>query len=126
MSSSVSRYSRAMQATAWILDPRHRTLRLTCDMPARTSAFAAIRDLAQRDFGIALGLPIGARALDSAPELLFVAPAWAGRKDIISLSELASTDERGFALYIDAMLGGWCPPTRDLDVFSFGDTPELA
>ncbi|HEU4535511.1 MAG TPA: ASCH domain-containing protein [Polyangiaceae bacterium] len=31
-----------------------------------------------------------------------------------------------FDAYTDLLLGGWTPPTRDLDVFAFGDSPALA
>jgi len=73
-----------------------------------------------------LGAPIGVRGLDGAPELLFVLPSGGEQRAWMPLSDFASTDEPGFALYVTAMLGGWSPPTRALDVFHFGNTPELA
>jgi len=64
--------------------------------------------------------------LDAAPEFLFLVPGGGARQDFTPLGELARTDARGFAFYIEVMLGGWSPPTHDLDVFYFGDTTELA
>jgi uncharacterized protein YhfF len=115
-----------MQGTAWILDLTHRTRRLDFDVPPGTRALAAGTEAVRRELGIALDTPIGLRALDAAPELLFVMPR-AGQGDgWIALSELAAGDERGFALYVEAMLGGWSPPRGKLDVFHFGDGPAMA
>lgn len=59
-----------------------------------------------------------------APEFLFllprVVPEWA------RLPEWAPEDDRGFGLYVASMLGGWEPPTRAMDIFYFGDGPEIA
>ena len=37
-----------------------------------------------------------------------------------------SADDALWQLYVTCMLGGWQPPTRQLDVWSFGDSPEMA
>jgi uncharacterized protein YhfF len=115
-----------MRATAWILDVAHRATRLECDVPAGRRALAAIEEAAEHELGITLGLPLGVRAIDTAPEMLFLVPLGARRPDWQPFVSFAAADERGFALYVDAMLGGWSPPTRALDVFQFGNTPELA
>lgn len=115
-----------MRATTWILDLGHRVRRLECDVPAGMRALVAVRQAAPRDLAESLPLPLGARALDTAPELLFLVPRRGQGPGWMPLSELAAADARGFALYVEAMLGGWPPPTRELDVFHFGDTPELA
>jgi uncharacterized protein YhfF len=66
------------------------------------------------------------RTPETTPEFLFLVPLGGQQRSWPSLAQLAATDDRGFALYVDAMLGGWTPPTRALDVFHFGNTPELA
>jgi uncharacterized protein YhfF len=89
-------------------------------------ALAAAKPAAQQGLGVALGVPLGARALDTAPELLFLLPRGGEGPGWLPLRDFAPADPRGFALYVEAMLGGWSPPTHDLDVFHFGNTPELA
>ncbi len=42
------------------------------------------------------------------------------------LREVVATDDTGWHAYVELMLGGWAPPTRELDVWSFGDRPEMA
>lgn len=114
-----------MQATAWILDVNHRMRRLSCVVPPDTRPLVAVQDAAQRELGITLGGPLGMRdATGAAPELLFLVPrvvvGWE------PLCEWGPADDRGFHLYVASLLGGWEPPTRALDVFFFGDGPELA
>jgi uncharacterized protein YhfF len=38
----------------------------------------------------------------------------------------AAADDALWSLYVDGMLGGWAPPTRAVDVWSFGNAPEMA
>ena len=120
----------SMRATAWVLDIVHRVRRVECDVPAGTRALVAIRRAAQRVLAQLgdrpLDDPVGVRTLDGDPEFLFLVSSRGEGTGWMTLSELAAGDERGFSLYIDAMLGGWRPPTRDLDVFYFGNTPEMA
>jgi uncharacterized protein YhfF len=114
-----------MQATAWILDVTHRARRLSCAVPRGARPLAAVQEAAQRELGAAIGGPLGMSGdLDAAPELLFLVPRAA--VDWEPLREWGPADERGFRLYVASMLGGWEPPTRALDVFYFGDGPELA
>ncbi len=114
-----------MQATSWVLDVAHRARRLSCDVPPGGRALDAAHELIQRSLGLSLGDPLGVRGLDAAPELLFLhhrpgeGPGWE------PLATWAQ-DDAAFGLYVEAMLGGWTPPTRELDVFFFGDSPELA
>jgi uncharacterized protein YhfF len=115
-----------MQATVWIFDLTHRARRFVWDVPSGTRALVAVRDAAQRELRLELDLPLGVRGPDGAPELLFLLSRAGGGPDWTPLREIAASDERGLGFYIDAMLGGWTPPTRDLDVFAFGDGPALA
>jgi uncharacterized protein YhfF len=115
-----------MQATAWILDVAHRARRLVCEVPQGMRALEAVEDEIQRALGVKPFVPLGVRAADTAPELLYLVPAGGVRTDFTLLPAWARDDQRGFAFYVEAMLGGWTPPTLDLDVFYFGDGPELA
>ncbi len=42
------------------------------------------------------------------------------------LREVVATDDTIWELYVELLLGGWAPPTRSLDVWFFGDRPEMA
>jgi uncharacterized protein YhfF len=115
-----------MQATVWILDVTHRARRLDVPVPDGTRPLVAVQDHLREALELDLRLPVGLRALDRAPELLFVLPRAGEGDGWVPLREWAAADERGFSLYVESMLGGWQPPTRALDAFYFGNTPELA
>ena len=115
-----------MQATVWILDVAHRAQRLVCKVPPGMRALEAVEHELQRALGATPFVPLGVRAADTAPELLYLVPAGGVRTDFTPLPVWARNDECGFGFYVEAMLGGWTPPTLDLDVFYFGDGPELA
>jgi uncharacterized protein YhfF len=114
-----------MQATAVVLDVTHRARRVSCAVPPDSRPLAALQEAAQLELGIAVGWPVG---MSGAPgeqqEFLFLVPRAIEKWD--PLTEWAPADERGFRLYVASMLGGWEPPKRAVDVFYFGDGPELA
>ncbi|HEU4868209.1 MAG TPA: ASCH domain-containing protein [Actinomycetota bacterium] len=114
-----------MEASALVLDVTHRARRFSCAVPPDSRPLAALQEAAQLELGTALGLPLGmSDAAGAAPEFLFLLP-----RDIEGwepLREWASVDDPGFRLYVGSMLGGWEPPTRAMDVFYFGDGPEMA
>lgn len=89
-------------------------------MRALEAAFAAR--------GLPLPAPAGSRArADGGRDFAFViervpAPAGMAWRPI---RELAN-DEDVWSLYIDVVLGGYVPPTRAVDVWSFGNTPAMA
>lgn len=114
-----------MRATALVLDRGHRGRRVECEVSAGVRPLAALTD-AIRAAGIELdfGGPIGVRSGESA-RFLFVLP-WPGEGDLWRPLPEWARDEGAWRLYVDAMLGGWEPPTRELDVFFFGDGPPLA
>ncbi len=114
-----------MQASGLILDVTHRARRVSCEVHRDSRPLAALQEAAQLDLGIPLGLPVGmSDAAGAALEFLFLLPrVIAGWEP---LREWAPVDDEGFRLYVASMLGGWEPPTRELDVFYFGDGPELA
>lgn len=78
--------------------------------------------------GLTLPPPVGSRpAADGGRDLVFVldrvpAPpglAWRPLREV-------SGDDDLWSLYVTCALGGWEPPSRALDVWSFGDGPEMA
>lgn len=113
-----------MQATGLILDVTHRARRVTCDVSAGTRPLTALKEIAEAALGVSVGSPLGISVAGAAPEFLFLVPhevaEWA------PLRRWAQDDAEGFRLYVTSMLAGWEPPTRELDVFYFGDGPELA
>jgi uncharacterized protein YhfF len=78
--------------------------------------------------GVTLPPPAGSRARhDAGRDFAFVldrVPAPAG----LTWRPLpeASADDDLWRLYVQTMLGGWEPPARTVDVWSFGDQPEMA
>ena len=75
--------------------------------------------------GVTLPPPAGSRARDDGGrDFVFVMDRVAG-VDWRPL-RAASTDDRLWHLYVHAMLGGWEPPSRAVDVWSFGNQPEMA
>lgn len=80
--------------------------------------------------GVTLPSPAGSRARpDGGRDFAFVvdrsatAPAsglcWRPLREV-------SADDGLWELYVALMLGGFAPPTRTVDVWSFGDRPEMA
>lgn len=115
-----------MRATIWLLDVTHRARRLTCEVPPGARPMVAMEDAVERELGVAAGVSVGARNLETAPEGMFLLPRAGTGDGWAALPAWAADDERGFDLYVEVMLGGWSPPTRALDVFAFGNNPALA
>jgi len=78
--------------------------------------------------GLALPAPAGSRAgQNGGRDFAFVidavpAPAGFAWRPLRE----ASSDGALWQLYVELMLGGWPPPTRTVDVWSFGNQPEMA
>jgi uncharacterized protein YhfF len=51
---------------------------------------------------------------------------WEPLSRALSLTAPTGLDRWLWTMYVECMLGGWEPPSRELDVFSFGSTPEQA
>jgi uncharacterized protein YhfF len=80
--------------------------------------------------GLTLPFPAGSRArVDGrGRDFAFVterADAPAGTSWRL-LRDAVAADDTIWDLYVHLMLGGWTPPTRALDVWSFGNRPEMA
>jgi uncharacterized protein YhfF len=80
--------------------------------------------------GLALPAPAGSRARPDGAgrDFAFVIDRVDAPKGLEwrSLRDVVATDDEAWGLYVELMLGGWPPPTRALDVWSFGDRPEMA
>lgn len=123
-----------MRANALILDVTHRCLLVDGGLPAIEVAagrrpLAALQEELARELGIELSVPLGRR--EGGDEVWFVflvaaPPAASSRFVPLRRWALHAALAPAWALYVDAMLGGWEPPTRELEVFFFGDTPTLA
>jgi uncharacterized protein YhfF len=99
-----------VKATALVLDVAHRGRALTIDVPEGKRPLAALA----RD-----SWPLGHRLTEGH--------AWFAYVETPKQESRAWTQDTAlWKLYIEAVLGGWEPPTRDFDVFAFGSTPEQA
>jgi len=113
-------YDEGMTVMALVLDVAHRGKCFACEPPAGARALAAVKAAVRAASGVDLAGPYGTHDGD----FVFVAPG-AGGGAWPRVGEW-SVDERAWRLYVDGMLGGWQPPSRFIDVFHFGGTPEAA
>ncbi len=80
--------------------------------------------------GVTLPAPSGSRARSDGQgrDFAFVIDRIAApdRMTWRPLAEVLAAHDAIWELYVELMLGGWLPSTRALDVWSFGDEPEMA
>src|ERR1043165_7342411 len=114
-----------MHATAWILDVAHRARRLVCEVPPGMRALVSAHECIGRELALSLGDPLGVGGGEAAPAFMFLHPTRGEGPGWEPFGTWAREDA-AFRLYVEAMLGGWEPPTREIDIFYFGDSPELA
>ena len=123
-------------ARALILDVGHRFLALkgadgTWQPPAITPRLgerplAQLKNFLLERIGLVLPHPSGGRPSEAPDDFAFILPPgervtfanvrWFALRE---LGQLRTFDGL-WSLYVDAILGGWEPPTPDLDVFHFG------
>src|SRR5262245_47915254 len=115
---------------ALVLDRTHRVLcngtALPEIAPAERPMLACTRHFAAR--GLALPPPIGSRArADGGRDFAFLVDGTATPAGMTwrPLRDVAS-DDAIWSLYTELVLGGYAPPARTLDVWSFGNEPEMA
>ena len=99
-----------MRATALVLDVVHRGRALMVDVPDGKRPLAALGRASW---------PLGQRVTEGNAWFAFV-------EEAKQPDRTWTQDTALWKLYVDAVLGGWEPPTRDFDVFYFGSTPEQA
>lgn len=114
-----------MQATVWILDVAHRARRLVCEVPPATRALVSAHERIGRELALSLGDPLGVGGTEAAPAFMFLHPA-RGEGPGWEPFGIWAREDAAFRLHVEAMLGGWEPPTREVEIFYFGDSPELA
>lgn len=73
---------------------------------------------------IALPAPAGSRACDGGRDFAFVVDRTAAPTAV--WRPIRECNDATWQLYIELMLGGYEPPTRTVDVWSFGNRPEMA
>ena len=77
--------------------------------------------------GVTLPAPAGSRARGDGRgrDFVFVTERFAAPPGM-DWRPLREADDEAWALYVHCMLGGWEPPVRAVDVWSFGNDPEMA
>jgi uncharacterized protein YhfF len=117
---------------ALILDRTHRVLVDTArdrppDVPLASARPLLDVDAAFSAQGMKLPLPAGSRPAMFGRDFAFVTEKCdppAGMR--WSVLRALTHDDVVWRLYVDLMLGGYEPPTRAVDVWSFGNEPEMA
>jgi uncharacterized protein YhfF len=95
------------------------------DVPAEERPLVALAAAAQHELGRAPGVPLGYRVVGGDAWCVVVGPAPRGGA-LVPLRTWAAEQPAAWRVYVDTMLGGWEPPTTELDVFYFGNEPQLA
>lgn len=77
--------------------------------------------------GVTLPAPAGSRARGDGRgrDFVFVTERFAAPAGM-DWRPLREADDDVWGLYVHCMLGGWEPPVRSVDVWSFGNEPEMA
>lgn len=127
--------TRPSRAIALVLDTEHCALLVDAalfaiDVPADQQALPALRAAAARNLGVDLGVVLGRRLVAGDAWFVFVVCGLTPR-DSGALVPLRTWSQDpalagAWEVYVDAMLGGWEPPTRELDAFYFGGDPAIA
>lgn len=113
-----------------VLDRTHHVLLVDATLP--DVALTGARPLVDVEThfaarGLKLPMPVGSRAIAPAParDFAFVVQ----RVDVPGMTwkplREVTSDDTIWHLYVALLLGGWEPPTRDVDVWAFGNQPEM-
>jgi len=119
-----------MRAHAILLDVTHRLLLrngapFAVDVPPGVRPLQALEAGAQAQLGRGLGVSLGCRITGDDAWFVFVDAGWTGG-ELVPLRRWSGSLATPWSVYVDAMLGGWQPPTTELEVFFFGNEPGLA
>jgi len=119
-----------MHAHAVLLDVTHRLLLIdgtpfAVEVPPGTRPLSALETAARNQLGRELNVPLGRHLAGDDAWFGFVDPTLAAG-ELVPLRTWAAERAAPWTLYVDGMLGGWHPPTTDLEIFCFGNEPRLA
>lgn len=119
-----------MRAHAVLLDVTHRLLLIngapfSVDVPAGERPLHALEVAARNQLGRELPVVLGYRLVGEDAWFAYVDDTLT-TGELVPLRIWSAELPAPWALYIDGMLGGWRPPTTELDVFFFGNEPRLA
>ncbi|HEY0477851.1 MAG TPA: ASCH domain-containing protein [Kofleriaceae bacterium] len=123
-----------MRAHAVLLDVTHRLLLrggapFAVEVPRGGRPLQALEAAAGEQLGRELGVSLGGRVAGDDAWFVYVDSTRGGDGaggEWVALGRWAAEHAGPWALYVDAMLGGWWPPTTELEVFYFGNEPKLA
>jgi uncharacterized protein YhfF len=119
-----------MRAHAVLLDVTHRLLLIngapfSVDVPAGERPLHALEVAAQSQLGRELPVVLGYWMAGTDAWFVFVDDTLT-TGELVPLRIWAAELAGPWAVYVEGMLGGWRPPTTELDVFFFGNQPRLA
>lgn len=119
-----------MRAHAVLLDVTHRLLLIegapfAVDVPPGTRPLHALETAARNKLGRELRVPLGHHLSDDEAWFVFVDTTLT-TGGLVPLRTWATQLATPWNLYMAGMLGGWHPPTTELEVFFFGNEPQLA
>jgi uncharacterized protein YhfF len=124
-----------MRAHAVLLDATHRLFVIdgapfAVDVPAGERPLQALEVAAQTRLGRELPVPLGRHIAGDDAWFAFVDDTLAANQptggELVPLRTWAPRHAAPWTLYVEGLLGGWRPPTTELDVFYFGNEPRLA
>lgn len=121
-----------MRAHAVLLDVTHRLLLrdgapFAVEVPAGMRPLAALEAAVEHQLGCALRVALGGLRDGDDAWFAFVEPGLgAAQGELVPLRAWAARLATPWAVYVEALLGGWRPPTTELEVFFFGNEPRLA
>jgi uncharacterized protein YhfF len=119
-----------MRAHAVLLDLQHRLLLIdgapfSVDVPAGTRPLQALEAAAEARLGRPLPVSLGRYIAGDDAWFAFVDHTLTAG-ELVPLRIWAAKFAGPWTLYVEGMLGGWQPPTTELEVFCFGNEPTLA
>ncbi|HSS01117.1 MAG TPA: ASCH domain-containing protein [Kofleriaceae bacterium] len=119
-----------MRAHAVVLDVTHRSLIVdgapfAVDVPAGERPLRALERAAPGALGRELGFPLAQRVDRDDAWFAFVDDELT-TGDLVPLATWAAQGGGPWAVYVEGMLGGWQPPTTQLEAWCFGNEPRIA
>jgi uncharacterized protein YhfF len=119
-----------MRAHAVLLDLTHRLLMVegapfAVDVPAHQRPLQALEMAAPGALGRKLPFPLAQRIAGGGAWFVFIDDQLT-TGERVPITTWAAQGGAPWAIYVEGLLGGWQPPTTQLDVWHFGNEPRLA